>query len=59
MSVRLVNVGESPVPTPRLVRAVAPDSATKLEPLPTMKLLSEGVSPATSESCAIQCVPIR
>ena len=37
---------------PRLVRAVAPDSVTKLEPSPTMMCESVGVSPAMSVSCA-------
>ena len=37
-------------PKPKLVLAVEPDSVTKLVPLPTMKLLSAGVNPATSAS---------
>jgi hypothetical protein len=40
------------VPSPKDVLAVAPDSVTKLEPSPTIKLLSVGVSPAISVSCA-------
>ena len=39
-------------PRPKDVLAVAPDSNTKLEPSPTIKLLSVGVSPAISVSCA-------
>jgi len=37
---------------PKLVRAVAPDSVTKLEPSPTMMCESVGVNPAMSASCA-------
>ena len=40
------------VPRPRLVLAVAPDSATKLLPSPTMKLPLVTARPATSCSCA-------
>jgi len=40
------------LPHPRLVRAVTPDSKTKLEPSPTMKLESVGVNPAMSASWA-------
>ena len=36
------------VPSPREVLTVAPDSATKLDPLPTIKLPSVTPSPATS-----------
>ena len=45
-----VNVGESPVPNPKLVLAVFPDSATKFVPLPTMKLPSDGVKPDKSSN---------
>ena len=38
------------VPSPKLVRAVAPDSDTKSLPSPTMKLPSVGVNAAMSES---------
>jgi hypothetical protein len=40
------------VPSPKEVLAVAPDSVTKLEPSPTIKLLSVGVNPAISANCA-------
>ena len=50
--VRPVNVGESPVPTPSDVLAVAPVSNTKLEPSPTIIPPSVTANPATSASCA-------
>ena len=40
------------LPKPKEVLAVEPDSVTKLEPSPTIKLLSVGVSPAISVNCA-------
>ena len=38
------------IPKPKDVLAVAPLSVTKLEPSPTIKLLSVGVSPAISDN---------
>jgi hypothetical protein len=38
------------VPRPRLVLAVAPDSATNVEPLPTMNAPSPAVSPEIAAS---------
>jgi hypothetical protein len=46
--IREVNVGLSPVPNPREVLAVSPDSATHVVPFPTMILLSVGVRAAIS-----------
>ena len=40
------------LPNPKEVLAVAPVSVTKFDPSPTIKLLSVGVSPAISVSCA-------
>jgi hypothetical protein len=58
LTVRPANVGESPVPKPKEVRAVLPDSATKLLPLPTIKLPSVGVRPAISSNCgSCACAP--
>ena len=37
------------VPRPRLVRAVAPDSATQVEPFPTAKLPSVTARPARAD----------
>ena len=39
-------------PSPKEVLTVAPVSVTKFDPSPTIKLLSVGVSPAISVSCA-------
>ena len=50
-TVNPVNVGLSPVPTPKLVLAVLPVSVIKFVPSPTIKLLSVGVNPATSTNC--------
>ena len=40
------------LPKPNDVLAVDPDSVVKLDPSPTIKLLSVGVSPAISDNCA-------
>ena len=50
-TVNPVNVGLSPVPTPKLVLEVLPVSVIKFVPSPTIKLLSVGVNPATSTNC--------
>ena len=50
-TVNPVNVGLSPVPIPKLVLAVLSASTIKFAPLPTIKLLSVGVNPATSNNC--------
>jgi len=47
---RPVKVGLLPVPSPILVRAVAPDSPTNLLPLPIINILSVGVIALRSES---------
>ena len=56
-----MNCTASDTPKPKEVLAVAPDSVTNVEPLPTMMLESEGVSPdnaASSESNACTSTPI-
>ena len=51
------------VPSPRLALAVEPDSATKFDPSPTIKLPLVTARPATSCSCAsslaLATVPVR
>ena len=41
----VLNSTASPVPSPNDVLAVAPDSVTKVEPLPTIMFESVGVNP--------------
>ena len=56
-----MNCTASDTPKPREVLAVAPDSVTNVEPLPTIIFESEGVSPdkaANSASKACTSVPI-